>query len=145
MKIATMSGNSEKATAGRNLLIYSALVAMAAIFTVKVWSERPKLEGYSYPTGLGDGEVYDRNVLPMDPDVAMAKLDGVEYFPTGVKILERRDQDMIKGRRDDDNQRHFYRLGLNNPKGVEIGGRPQDDSPLFIKLDSNEYMEVGTK
>jgi hypothetical protein len=137
LMLAGMAGNTERATAGRNLLMFSALVAVAAGYTVMLWIERPQLEGYAYPTGLGDGEVYDVDARPLDPETPMALLDGVGYFAS-KKPQGHRDRYMAKVARDDADQLYFYRVSK------EIGGGGKvEDADLYLKLASDQYIKVS--
>lgn len=132
-----MAANTEKASAGRNLLIYSALVALVAGYTCMVWAERDEIEGFHYPTGLGDGEIYDIAANPPDPDRPMAKLGGIAYF-AAAKPKRWPDRYMVKVARDDDDRHSFYATS------EEIGGGILDaDGGLYLKLATGEYILVS--
>ena len=136
-----MSANTEKATAGRNLLIYSAIVAVVAAYTFLVWTQREQIEGYGYPTGLGDGEIYDIEANPLDPDKPMAILDGVGYFAI-EQPFERWDRDVVKVARDDDDRYFFYQAT------IEIGGTggvEQENDDYLLKLSTDEYIKVAPR
>ena len=133
-----MSANREKASAGRNLLIYAAIVAAVAAYTVLIWKQRDRLEGYAYPTGLGDGEMYDLEANPLDPDKPMAVLEGVGYFAAD-EPFGRWDRDVIKVARDDDDRLYFYQATtlVGDPAGVE-----EENDDYLIKIATDEYIKV---
>ena len=135
--IGGMSANTEKSTAGRNLLIYAALVAIVAAYTALVWAQRDELEGYRYPTGLRDGDIYDLEADPPDPEKPMAKLDGVAYF--AAKAPEGwRDRYMLPWARDDDDRFFFYK------PNTEIGGGGEEKgSGVYLKVGKNSYILVN--
>ena len=119
-------------------MIYAALVAAVAGYTVLIWNERPEIEGYGYPTGLGDGEILDLDANPLDPDRPLAELDGVGYF-AAAKPGARADRHMVKVARDDADRHFFYQYSL------EIGGGGvEEGSDLFLKIGSGRYIKVVT-
>jgi hypothetical protein len=137
--IAAVSANTEKASAGRNLLIYAAIVAVAAGYTAKIWTEREILERGYFPTGLEDREIYDIEANPLDPGKPMAKLGGVAYFAAD-KPFRRWDRDVVKVARDDDDRLYFYQAT------IEIGGEggvEEENDDLLIKLSTDEYIKVA--
>ena len=132
-----MSANTEKASAGRNLLIYTALVAVVAGFTVLVWNDREALESYYYPTGQGDGEVYDLAANPLDPDKPMVTVEGVDYFAADASAY-RWDRNVVKVGRDDSDQYYIYQLT------AEIGANDgQSGDDYFLKLGTDEYIKIA--
>ena len=134
--IATMSSNTEKASAGRNLLIYAALVAVAAAFTVLVWTERDEREVYQFPTGLDGAEVYDLEANPLDPEKPMIKLAGVSYY-AAAKSIGRWDRDVVPVARDDDGRYIIYQ------KTTKVGGGGvEEGSGLYLKVDRDRYILV---
>ncbi|MGI9244466.1 MAG: hypothetical protein ACR2RV_26940 [Verrucomicrobiales bacterium] len=132
-----MSANLERASAGRNLLIYAALVAAVAGYTVLLWNERPEIESFRYPTGLGDGEMVDLVANPPDPLRPLAVLDGVAYIAVS-KPKRPLDRHMVKVARDDADQYYFYQFS------EAIGGGDIDeDGDLYLKVDPDYYIKVG--
>ncbi len=135
--IAAMSANQERASAGRNLLIYSALVMAVAAYTVLLWHERQELESFRYPTGLGDGEMVDLEASPPDPERPLAALDGVGYIASS-KAKSPSDRHMVKVARDDADRYFFYRYSK------EIGGGGvEEESSLYLKVDPDRYIKVS--
>jgi len=134
-----MSANTEKASAGRNLLVYAALVAVAAAYTALLWAQRDDLESYRYPTGLGDGELYDLEANPLDPDKPMVKLGGVAYFAAD-RPESLRDRFVVPVGRDDDDRYFFY-----EPTSEIGGGGEEEGGGLYIKLDRELYIRVAPK
>jgi hypothetical protein len=131
-----MSANLERASAGRYLLIYAALVAAVAAYTLVVWNERPEIEGFRYPTGLGDGEMLDLEAEPLDPDRPLAELAGVSYF-AAAKPESPSDRHMSKVARDDADRYYFYQYSS------QIGGGGEEEgSDLFLKVDPDRYIRV---
>ena len=135
--IATMSSNTEKASAGRNLLFYAALVAVAAAFTVLIWAEREEIEGYGYPTGLGDDEMYDIEANPLDPEKPMVTIEGVPFIAAD-KPFSRWDRDVVKVGRDDSD--HYYIYQLTAKVSANDG---QSGSDLFLKIATGEYIKIA--
>jgi hypothetical protein len=135
--IAAMPANTEKASAGRHLLVYAILVALVAGYTVLVWNERSNLEGYRDPTGLADAEMYDLKANPLDPRKPMAKLDGVGYFAAD-KSGRPLDRYMVKVARDDDDRYYFYQFS-----SVIGGGGVEQGSSLYLKTDPDRYIKVS--
>ena len=135
-----MSANTEKASAGRNLLIYAAIVTAVAAYTVLVWSQREEIERYGYPTGLGDGELYDLQIHPLDPEKPMIILEGVPYI-ADEQPFERWDRDVVKVGRDDDDLYFVYQATskVGDPAGVEEG------SGYLLKLATEEYIKITPK
>ena len=132
-----MVANTEKASAGRNLLIYAGLVAVAAAYTVLIWGERSEIEGYRYPSGLGDGEIFDIEANPPDPDKPMVSIDGVAHFAAAT-AQSWRDRYMVKVARDDGDQFFLYQ-----PTSEIGGGGIPPGSGLYLKLGQDSYMEVS--
>ena len=137
MMIDPMSANTEKASAGRNLLIYAALVGIVAIFTVLVWKDRQELENYGYPTGLGDGEIYDMEANPLDPLQPMAMIEGIGYNAKD-KPFKKLDRDVVKVALDDQERYFIYQATtkVGDPGGIEEG------SPLLLKLEADRYIAI---
>ena len=134
--IAAMSANTERASAGRNLLIYTALVTVVAIFTVIVWNDRAALESYRYPTGLGDGEIYDLEANPLDPERPMVTVEGVGYY-AAEKPFRRWDRDVVKVGRDDSDRYFIYQM--TSKVGANDG---QSGGDYFLKLGTQEYIKI---
>lgn len=59
-----MSDNQHRSTAGKTLVAFALLAAVVAAFALYLYINREKDEFTSYPTGLGDTELYTEDLGP---------------------------------------------------------------------------------
>ena len=128
--------NQFRQTPGRALLAFAITAGLVAIFTFVDARRRPQLEGYDFPTALGDREKFD---FPADYDPSKPVKDyvGKTNFRRRAKELVRYDKYMFKVGRDDGDNCYLYRYakprsGISDPEGI-----------FYAKVGDGSYIELG--
>ena len=120
------------------LLGFTVAVAMVSIFTIANAFHRVDLEGFSYPTALGDQSWFKLDLLPQPHDMGdpLFTYEGRQLYQRKRKPLRHSDMLMLKVGIEDSGRYHLYRYS------GEREGSP-DSGIYFIKTGRDQYIRVG--
>ena len=113
---------------------------MVSIFTIANAFHRVDLEGFSFPTALGDHNWFQLDLLPQPHDMgnALFTYKGRQLYQRKRKPLRHSDMLMLKVGIEDSGRHYLYRYS---------GGREDssDAGIYFIKTGRDQYIRVGNE
>ena len=120
------------------LLGFSVAVAMVAVFTVANAVHRVDLEGFSFPTALGDQNWFQLDLLPNPHDLGkpLFTYKGRELYQKKRKPLRHSDMLMLKVGLEDSGRYHLYRYNGSRENPLEVG-------VFYIKTGSDQYIRMA--
>jgi hypothetical protein len=131
---------SHKHTPDCVLLGFSVAVAMVSVFTVANAVQRVDLEGFSFPTALGDQNWVQLDLLPKPHDLSKAifTYKGKDLYQKKRKPLRHSDMLMLKVGTEDSARYYLYRYSGSRGDPLEAGS-------YYIKTGTDQYIKVAMR